>query len=117
MLILAYTFNNTSEEPLEVMNAKKDWIQEDKNFIEGFKNDFEITNDLEDFVPSETIETWINQKKLGISMKKFGMEMKRYTLIHKLENVMSNNNKVYGKVVKVWFGIKEIVEEIPEMLP
>jgi hypothetical protein len=117
MLILAYTFNNTNDEPLEVMNAKKDWIQEDKNFIEGFKNDFEITNEPEDFVPSKTIETWINQKKLGISMKKFGMEMKRYTLIHKLENVMSNNKKVYGKVVKVWFGMKETVEEIPEMLP
>jgi len=97
-------------EPIEVMNAKKDWIQDDKNLIETFKNDYEITNSDEDFVSSKNIENWINDRKLGITMKKFGMEMKRYTTVHKLDKVLTDI-KFIGKSTRGWVGIKERVEE------
>ena len=50
LLIQYYTFHNNESEPIEVISAKKEWVNEDKNVIETFKNDFEITNSKSDFV-------------------------------------------------------------------
>ncbi len=93
-------------EPIDVINAKKDWINEDKNIIDSFKNDFELTGNKDDFVTSKVIEEWIKSNNLGITMKKFGMEMKKYLTVHKIDGIMSDNKKLSGKVIKVWFGIK-----------
>jgi hypothetical protein len=111
LLIQYYTFHNTEIEPVEVLNAKKDWISEDKNIIEKFKFDFDITNDEADWVASKSIEMWITENKLGITMKKFGMEMKKYCLIQKMNKVESINKKINGRVIKVWVGVKAIKEE------
>jgi hypothetical protein len=110
LLIQYYTFHNNESEPIEVISAKKEWVNEDKNVIETFKNDFEITNNETDFTVSNIIETWINDKKLGITMKKFGMEMKKYAVINKLEKVDNKVKKINGKGLQVWFGIKKIEE-------
>jgi len=112
LLIHTYTFHNVPTEPIEVMNTKKDWINDDKNVIEKFKNDFEITNEETYWVASKTIEEWLTDRKLGITMKKFGMEMKRYTTTHKLDKVENGLKKINGKPTQVWFGIKILKEEI-----
>ena len=114
LLIQYYTFHNNDSEPIEVITAKKDWVNEDKNVIESFKNDFEITNNESDFIASNTIENWINDKKLGITMKKFGMEMRKYIVINKLEKVDNKVKKINGKGIQVWFGIKAIQEVFDE---
>jgi hypothetical protein len=111
LLIHQYAFNYNLIEPVDVINAKKDWITEDKNVIDTFKYDFEITNNETDFIASKQIEDWITLKKLGITMKKFGMEMKKYSTIHKLDNVKNNCKTMNGKVTQVWVGIYRIEEE------
>lgn len=96
--------------PVEVLLSKQDWIQEEKSYIAIFVNDFELTNDPNDFVTSEEIQSWIDEKKLGITFTKFGMEMNKYCKINKLENIYKIQKKLQGKNKKVWQGIKMINE-------
>jgi len=95
-------------EPSAILQAKKDWIAQDKSPIETFKFEFDITNNKEDYVLSEDIQSWLDNKKLGITITKFGKELNKYALLNKFENVESKNKKVNGKVKKAWYGIKSI---------
>lgn len=116
LLILEYL--NFSEngcveiEPVEAIISKQDWIQEEKCFITSFMNDFELTNNSADYVMSEDIQKWIDEKKLGISFTKFGIEMNKYCKIHNLENIGKKQKKLAGKNRKVWAGIKMINGDI-----
>ena len=83
-------------EPEDVINAKKDWNNEDKSVIDSFKNDFELTGNKDDFVTSKEIEDWIRINNLGITMKKFGMEMKKYLTIRKIDNIENKEKKIGG---------------------
>ena len=96
--------------PDEIIMGKQEWITTDNNVIDTFKNDFELTNNENDFVKSSDIEDWIKQKTLGITMMKFSSEMKKYAIINKLENVYNKVKKVKGKSPMCWFGIKLIYE-------
>lgn len=111
LLINQYTCYNNNDKPIEVMNSKKEWINEDKNVIEAFKYDCENTNNEKNFVLSKVIEEWIAGKKLGITMKKFGMEIRKYATIQKCDNILSSGKTINGKVVQVWFGVRKIEEE------
>ena len=102
--------NGLQPEPLEVIKAKQDWINSDKSVIDSFKNDFEMTDLESDYVTSKQIEEWVKSKNLGITMKKFGMEMQKYIIINKLQNIKNDIKKIKGKVHRVWFGIKFLVE-------
>jgi hypothetical protein len=97
-------------EPIEVVISKDEWISNDKNVIETFENDFEITNNETDYVRSEDIEDWIKQRDLGITMVKFGSEMKKHAILNKLENVINKYKKINGKTRMCWFGVKTITE-------
>lgn len=99
-------------EPVDVLMSKQEWIPEEKSYINIFKNEFDITNNNDDFIESSDIQTWIDEKKLGISMTKFGMEMSKYCKINNLENVMKFDKKLGGKTKKCWRGIKIVNEEI-----
>lgn len=96
------------DEPAEMTQAKEDWIGSDIGCISGFLRDYEITNNISDYVRSSEIEEWIEQGKYGLTMKKFGMEMKQYTMKNRFENVVNDQKKINGKVPRVWFGIKRI---------
>jgi phage/plasmid-associated DNA primase len=98
-------------EPIETIMSKQEWIQEEKSYINNFKNDFDFTNDEKDYTTSEEIQKWIDDKNLGITFTKFGMEINKYCKINKLENIYSKNKKILGKTKKVWSGIK-IINEI-----
>jgi hypothetical protein len=114
MLIEAYTNminNGLPDEPEEVMEFKRDWVDDDGDIISKFINDFEITNNQDNYIPSKDIEYWITENKLGISMKKFGVDMKKYCAKNKLDNVYSKDKKINGKSVMAWFGVKKIEEE------
>jgi hypothetical protein len=106
---LLFSDNDCIEnEPIEAIMSKQNWIQEEKSYINIFKNDFELSNDVKDYVTSEEIQKWIDEKKLGITFTKFGMEMNKYCKIYKLENINSKDKKIQGKTRKVWVGIKSI---------
>jgi hypothetical protein len=96
------------ERTADAIVAKESWICQDKNYIDAFLNDYEITNEETDFVKSSDIEWWINMQDLGITMKKFGAELTKYATIHKLCNVYVKGKKINGKSVNCWFGIKKI---------
>ena len=93
-------------EPIEVTQAKEDWIGTDIGCISAFLQEYEITNDENDFVRSSEIQEWLEQGKFGITMKKFGMEMKQYSVKNKLEYVVNNLKKINGKPIRIWSGIK-----------
>ena len=78
--------------------------------MQSFLSDFEITGKEGDYVRSSTIEEWIQRKRLGISMKKFGTEITKYSVVNSIEGVFSKDKKLSGKNVKVWSGLREIVE-------
>jgi hypothetical protein len=94
--------------PDEVVIGKTDWISNDRCIIDTFKNDFEITNNENDYVISKDIEEWLKANNTGITIKKFGMEMKKYTIIQKLENVDNVRKKIKGKLFTCWVGVKMI---------
>jgi len=95
-------------EPIEVTQAKEDWIGTDIGCISAFLQEYEITNDENDFVRSSEIQEWLEQGKFGITMKKFGMEMKQYSVKNKLEYVQTTVKKINGKLIRIWSGIKNI---------
>lgn len=97
-------------EPIEAIMSKQDWIKEEKSFVTTFMKDFDFTNDENDYIVSEDLQKWLEEKKLGISMTKFGIELNKYCKINNLENIYSKPKKVKGKVKQVWYGIKTIVE-------
>lgn len=101
-------------EPAEVLKSKSAWVKQEKSIVETFKDDFEITDNKDDFVRSSDIQTWLESKKLGVTITKFGVEMNKYSVLNKHENIESKNKKIAGKVVKIWTGIRmtsEVEEE------
>ena len=100
-------------EPEGVKNSKKEWIETttDKNPVNTFLKDYEITNNETDFIKSKDIQEWIDKNKLGITITKFGRDLNKYATLKKLENLHNGDKKIAGKTLKVWFGIKERGEE------
>lgn len=96
------------EEPVEVLEAKENWIDCEVGCIPSFLQDFEITDNINDYVLSSDIQLWLENGKLGITMKKFGMEINQYCLKKKLTNVDVIKKFVNGRSIRVWIGIKII---------
>jgi hypothetical protein len=117
LIILRYIqfLNNNKIEviPEEVINSKKDWIGDDSeiNIVTKFMNDYDLTDDVNDYTKSEDIQKWLDVQKKGISIKKFSNDLKKYCSIKKLNNIESKNKKIGGKVLKAWIGVRIIEEE------
>lgn len=113
---LNFTNNGCVEdEPVEALISKQNWIQEEKSFVTTFMKDFDLTDNVEDYVVSEDLQKWLDEKKLGISMTKLGMELNKHCKINKLENIFKKDKKVNGKTKKVWCGIK-LIQEMEESM-
>jgi hypothetical protein len=114
---LNYCNNNKQEqEPDAVRNSKKDLVETttDINWISGFLRDYEITNNVDDYIVSSSIELWIKDKQLNISMVKFSRDIKKYNTIKKLDNVNNIYKKIGKKTIRCWVGIKQIDDEVEE---
>ena len=72
---------------------------------------FEITNDVEHFTKSSDLDQWIEDSKLNVSMTKFAIELKKYCSIKKFSNVEVKVKKIANKAVRVWVGIKIIIDD------
>lgn len=101
----------SEDEPACVMDAVKEVVSDDGDLWAVFPMEFEVTNNKEDYVTSREIETWLEEKRLRISMKKFAQEMKKHCAVKGFTNVASDQKKVNKKNTTVWIGIKRLVEE------
>lgn len=90
----------------EVENAKNIWISQSDNVVKMFLEEFDITNDENDFVESYKIVNWLEMKRLGITMKNFTIELNKYCKLKAFENVTTIRKRVNNKSLHVWLGIK-----------
>jgi phage/plasmid-associated DNA primase len=100
--------NGVPDEPMDVIMAKEEWAGDDKDPLNKILNDFEVTNNPEDFVESGELQDYLTSNKIDMTMKKFGTLLKKYCVLKKLENVETKDKKVKGKTKKVWVGVKRI---------
>lgn len=106
--------NNRIEiEPEGIKKAKIDIFGANVTIISSFTEEFEITDNENDYVPSSEIVKWLNDKKCKVSITKFGLELNKYVKLNNLQNVVSKLKKIKGKPKQCWIGVKSI-EEIEE---
>ena len=98
--------------PDEVIRARNDWVGDsgEFNIMGKFVESYEITNNIEDYISSSYIKTWLNIHFKGTSMEKFTKQLKAYCCKKFGENCLVDNKdrKINGRTVRVWHGIKEI---------
>ena len=52
-------------------------------------NDFEFTNNPDDFIKSQDLQDWLTNGNKGISIKRLAVDLKKYISKHKLDNVVN----------------------------
>ena len=82
--------------PSKVKNNKDDWIGDnvENNVITRFLQEYTITNESDDYLPSRDIDAWMKDSNLLITMTKFGIELKKYCKIKKCNNVEVKQKKI-----------------------
>lgn len=106
VLLLIQKYNKTlMDEPNEVINSKKDWIEETADLINNIMADFTFTNKESDYITSKELNDWAVDKKLGISSTKLGREINKYVEKKGLDNIKVKQIKVNGKTTSCWTGI------------
>jgi hypothetical protein len=101
------TGGEREEIPKEMEEDRKELVSETCPVQRFLDYGFVITDDEKDCIPSSTIQRWMDDEKVGVSMTKFGQEMNKHVKLKGYQNVESKNKKVAGKASKHWFGIKE----------
>ena len=106
-----YMKSGEMDTPDVCVEAKKLWIPQEQlnSGMNGFIDDFEITNNDEDFITSASIKEWLNEKSIGLTQTKFGIELKKYCTQKRYFNVVNKKKKIKGKNLMCWFGIKSTV--------
>jgi hypothetical protein len=102
--------------PQAVLIARNEWIGNsgEFNIVGKFLETFELTNDAEHYLTSESIKYWLSDHFKGTSMEKFAKQLKNYIQKKfgsacKIENKAKKNR--FGKTVQVWIGIRYIPEK------
>ena len=88
-------------DPAGVIAGKGTWIgcADGLNFVSKFLFEFEITNDVNDFIKGSDMSEWVVSQDLGISYQKFTTKLKKYCVLQKLDSVQNRDKKVNGKTV------------------
>ena len=88
---------------------KDKYKQFHQKFVE-FVESYEITNNIEDYISSSYIKTWLDIHFKGTSVEKFTKQLKSYCCKKFGENCLVDNKykKINGNTVRIWYGIKEI---------
>lgn len=99
--------NKIEKIPEEVLNSKKMWIGDldENSIIAQFQQNYKITNNKEDFIESKTIQNWISESKVEISIKKFSLELSKHCSMNKFDNVKSGQKREKTRVFNVYYGI------------
>jgi phage/plasmid-associated DNA primase len=95
-----------------LINGDNDWI-EDTDVMRLFTQDFEITNDVKNYVLSSDITEWLKSNKTGVNNKKLLLNIKDYCIRNKIgiDNITIGVKKHSGKACRVWYGLKLYYEE------
>ena len=101
---------NGENEPDEIKQMKDEIIGVEDSAINILLEDYEITNDENDYIESNILKEWLKSKNVSKTITKFGLELNKYCKIKKLENVISKVKKIKGKPVRCWIGIRELKE-------
>lgn len=110
ILFLAYKDflqNGEMPDPLGLSVAKETYVEDNTSIIELFQEAFEITNNEDDFIESNSLKEWVKETNAKISVKKLSLEIKKYCKKNNLLNVGSKVKKINNKHKRVWVGIKE----------
>ena len=79
--------------------------------IDGFLEDFEMTNDKEDYVIVSAMEEWRKRKNMSMSNTKWGIDLKKRAALQGFDRVVSVPKKVNKKTLQVWEGIRMVVDD------
>ena len=93
--------------PEKSRQSRKEWIDAEPNLMDSFKQTYEITNDIDDYIPSSELVEWV--KNRGISMTKLGRDINKYAETNKLDIVKMKPKKIEGKTCNCWFGIRAVL--------
>jgi hypothetical protein len=94
-------------EPSEIKHSIKSTFGEILDSVDRFKEEFEITNDKEDYVTNDEIQEWLLKKKIGISLTKLTRDLNKYLkYTPNTSNVENKPKKEEGKTIRGWYGIK-----------
>jgi len=96
------------EKPLCMRVAKDEWVGESSDPMIAFIDNYEITNNPDDYIESNDIQKWIDEEKLGITMKKLAVDFKTFANNKHDKVEIGKKKRVDGKSTRVWTGIKEI---------
>ena len=114
-----YIQNGEYKVPEKMIQSKENIVEQKNDLIviPKFLEDFEITNNENDFTKSDDIQIWLTDNEYkNISMKKFSLDLKRYTTINKYENVNVKIKKINRICVRCWIGIKKNNGNSPDNL-
>jgi len=92
-------------EPDEVVRAIEEWTEgEGNNFIPKFLEEYEITNNVKDYVVSKDMQVCNEVKNPGISFVAFSKELKKHCIIQHYDKVCNKakNSKWKKFNVLVW---------------
>lgn len=111
MLIKSYMkykkngYKETIPENMKKMTA--DIIGEDKSTLDTFLKDFTISDDENAFTSNKTIENWLTNNKLDVSIARLTRDINKYIVIKNLKNVVNKVKKVENKSQRGWIGISK----------
>jgi phage/plasmid-associated DNA primase len=104
--ILVEAYHQQPPEPKELSENTKDWFNiTDGGVMDDFADDYDITNDPNDFVSSEELQRWTDNNERGYSFKKFLKELTTYTA--RYPNV-KKKQQTSGARRRGYSGIKKI---------
>ena len=101
------SYTNFKPEPQVMLDYKNLWADKDKlSEIELFENDFIITGDENDIIPTADLQSFVkNNLKQSMSYMKFINVIKNQaTKLNK--KIETKKKKIKGKTENNWFGIK-----------
>lgn len=109
LLLLIKYYSIIVEEPLVMNESKKMWGIEEVNVIDLVKNDYDFTDNKEDFVVAREFIELCNEH--DITQTKLGRELTKYAKQRGYDNVLTDKKRVDGVSVNVWRGIKKKPED------
>jgi len=94
-------------EPVEIKKAFISTFGHIEDYITTFCNEFEFTDNAEDFLSNDDINEWIKNNKLAITSTKMSREINKYIEKKGFTCVEIKIKKIGGKCLRGWIGIKE----------
>lgn len=112
MLIQSYNSylenNKLDFKPEKTIASTSEWSNKDDfDCVKLFLENYEITQNEEDYISSKSLQDWVDGLNIGFSFLKFTKEINKYFKSYGY-NVTKKLKKERGKPIQCWFGIKQL---------